>query len=903
MEYFYITASDFVSLIYKIVLGRTPDENGHHFYTSKLKAGFSRTRLIMDLVTSSEAIKNKEKFVDISDAITYYRKFCSRFPSTFYTKKFENRFSSKISFWLSEQADQITREKYNLLYINDAINNLEKIYWDHEFKRVMASAILETLAHNKSNSITKSEYQLTRLDYPIRFSIVINTLNRAHTIESTLKALSYLRYQYFEVIIVNGPSTDGTNDILENYKNIYKIGSCPEANLSMSRNIGIAMAAGDVVCFIDDDAIPEPNWLCTLADTYMSNPLAASVGGYIRNNSGYEYQCKAIVCDRFGDSYGFDTPEAAIASISDNKDRYISFTGTNCSFRRDALINIGGFNEEFAYFLDETDVEIRLHDKGFLAFYSPKSEIHHKYASSHLRDQDRIPKSIYISVRSKVYFIIKHSLSRSWLDGIFDYILKYRSELRSAYNWYYDNAKIDLTHRNKLHAEVDSGIHDGLFDAFSGKEFFMKSDFIKDLYSEYIQAPQRLSSGSRLQLCFFAIDYPPHGMGGISKWTKELAEGIANLGHEVTVITNSVNNFHVVDFENNTWVHRVPIRHHSNRDDLLIEELPNSIKDVCYSFYDELVRVDKIRGISVVSSPIWDVPGAAVLVSRKFPIVVSLHTTYKLALPFKPDWHKNTEYLENHVNKIIDYEERFINDANKILANSNAIIRDIKKNYANVNISENNIFTVPHGIAPRRNRKKYPDDSLIRILFVGRCEARKGIDILLDVIPTLCENYRNIEFHIVGDSDIDFSGGGPIIKHFLSTNLNANWLPRFIVHGILSDEQLDSLYECADIFVAPSRYESFGLIYIEAMRYGIPCIGCNIGGVPEVINNGVDGILLDECTHFELKLALESLIDDSELRNNLGAEALKSVSNKFSISLMVENCIHAYRSAIENFIT
>ena len=90
-----------------------------------------------------------------------------------------------------------------------------------------------------------------------KVSIVICTYNRADFLKRTLKSLQYQIYKNFEVIVVNGPSTDGTKDILEQYKGIVKIAVNPKTNLSISRNMGIRMSAGDIVAFIDDDAIPD----------------------------------------------------------------------------------------------------------------------------------------------------------------------------------------------------------------------------------------------------------------------------------------------------------------------------------------------------------------------------------------------------------------------------------------------------------------------------------------------------------------------------------------------------------------------------------------------------------------------------------------------------------------------
>src|SRR5208283_5424706 len=92
-------------------------------------------------------------------------------------------------------------------------------------------------------------------------SVVINTFNRRESLERTLRSLEWLDYPNFEVVVVNGPSTDGTEELLDRTAGRIKRGQCPNRNLSESRNIGIRLACGEIVAFLDDDAYPDPAWL------------------------------------------------------------------------------------------------------------------------------------------------------------------------------------------------------------------------------------------------------------------------------------------------------------------------------------------------------------------------------------------------------------------------------------------------------------------------------------------------------------------------------------------------------------------------------------------------------------------------------------------------------------------
>ena len=133
-------------------------------------------------------------------------------------------------------------------------------------------------------------------------SIVINTLNRAVELQKTLKSMLWLDYPgEFEVIVVNGPSKDNTDTVIASWLPHIRTGKCEIANLSVSRNIGICMAQGDIVAFIDDDAIPEPEWLTQLVKPYV-DPMVGGVGGFVFDYTGYNFQYEYAVVDRFGNA-------------------------------------------------------------------------------------------------------------------------------------------------------------------------------------------------------------------------------------------------------------------------------------------------------------------------------------------------------------------------------------------------------------------------------------------------------------------------------------------------------------------------------------------------------------------------------------------------------------------------
>ena len=91
----------------------------------------------------------------------------------------------------------------------------------------------------------------------------------------------------------------------------------------------------------------------------------------------------------------------------------------------------------------------------------------------------------------------------------------------------------------------------------------------------------------------------------------------------------------------------------------------------------------------------------------------------------------------------------------------------------------------------------------------------------MKAIPIVLKENNDVHFDICGDGEVT------------KTSASKEFSQNITFHGYKPREELEKLYEDSDIFVAPSRYESFGIIYLEAMKYGKPVVACNSGGTPE----------------------------------------------------------------------
>ncbi len=217
--------------------------------------------------------------------------------------------------------------------------------------------------------------------------------------------LSCLRQQDiagFEVIVVTN-----TPDLFQDFAPFerLKIISFAQANIAKARNLGIAATQGDFVAFCDDDALPDPGWLRQIT-TPFADPKMGGTGGYTRGRNGISPQWGAVITDVLAQENRIDLTQKTVFE-PDPKTCPVMI-GTNCAFRKSALLHIGGFDEGFAYYLDDSDISLRLSQAGWRLAVLPDCQVHHSFAASAIRCKNRAPKTLEPLGKSKAYFCRKH---------------------------------------------------------------------------------------------------------------------------------------------------------------------------------------------------------------------------------------------------------------------------------------------------------------------------------------------------------------------------------------------------------------------------------------------------------------------------------------------------------------
>jgi phosphatidyl-myo-inositol dimannoside synthase len=166
-----------------------------------------------------------------------------------------------------------------------------------------------------------------------------------------------------------------------------------------------------------------------------------------------------------------------------------------------------------------------------------------------------------------------------------------------------------------------------------------------------------------------------------------------------------------------------------------------------------------------------------------------------------------------------------------------------------------------------------------KLLCVARqasTERYKGFEQTLQALALLSKLHPGVHLNLVGQGDDQERLKNVAAELGISSQVTF-W-------GPLSDEDLAAAYESCDVFVMPSKKEGFGIVFLEAMRRGKPCIGGNHGGTPDVIEHGRSGFLVSYGDAATLANQIRMLVEDIKKRQSMGKRASELVSSKFSLS-------------------
>ncbi len=238
-------------------------------------------------------------------------------------------------------------------------------------------------------------------------SVVIVSLGRPQSLSLCLLGVARLVYSPYEIIVVaDAAGIDAARSLP--FANALKLVRFDEPNISIARNRGITESAGEIVAFIDDDAVPEPMWLERLREAFAL-PDVSAVGGFVRGRNGISWQWRGRSVDHQGRAHALPVEGQQPVLPVSPEGHAVKTEGTNMAIRRSVLAELGGFDPAFRFFLDETDLNLRLAVQGHRTALAPAAEVHHAYGPSDLRRGDRAVRDLIAVGQSSMVFLRRHA--------------------------------------------------------------------------------------------------------------------------------------------------------------------------------------------------------------------------------------------------------------------------------------------------------------------------------------------------------------------------------------------------------------------------------------------------------------------------------------------------------------
>lgn len=358
--------------------------------------------------------------------------------------------------------------------------------------------------------------------------------------------------------------------------------------------------------------------------------------------------------------------------------------------------------------------------------------------------------------------------------------------------------------------------------------------------------------------------------GGMNIYVREISRELGRYGMTVDIFTRWANPrvpqiVHFADHARVIHLKAGPVKHvHKSQ---IAEHLPE--------FVCNLRRFKEENGLSyrLIHSHYWLSGWAASFLHQRWdiPHITMFHTLGALKNSARPE--------EKESNQRIETERKIISSANVIIASTEQEKKDMVRFYG---ANPHKIRVVPCGVDLAKFRPL--DRGLCKerlglpargrvLLFVGRIEPLKGLDLLFDVVVSLRRQFDDLRLLILGE---DASHPGEL--HRLKVRARELAIAdRVEFVGTVDHDLLPLYYNAADVCVVPSYYESFSLVAAEALACGVPVVASRVGGLESLVIDHLNGLLVPTRSTEAFADTAKQLLVDEQLRSNLARMARRSV--------------------------
>jgi glycogen(starch) synthase len=362
-------------------------------------------------------------------------------------------------------------------------------------------------------------------------------------------------------------------------------------------------------------------------------------------------------------------------------------------------------------------------------------------------------------------------------------------------------------------------------------------------------------------------EYPPIVEGGLARHVAKLSEGLARDGADVHVLSRGPRELPADEDRAGVHVHRVPEAAAPRDLDAFVAWVEHMNADMLAAgqLLGRRIKPDLVHGHDWLVAP----AAAGLAEGLGVPFVTTVHAT---------EHGRHNGWVDKHPQSYIHRIETWMTGrADAVIACSQYMREHVSDVFG---MPEDRVTVIPNGIDPDdlrpapaadlaalRARFAAPDERLI--LLVGRLVHEKGFQLALDALPGLIRRLGRVRFLV--------AGSGPHEAELKAQARRLGLDRHGTFAGWIGDDVLHSLYAIADLCVVPSLYEPFGLVALEAMASGCPCIVADTGGLREVVPNEDVGLRFRSRDPRSLARMVERVLTDEKLRRRLIAESAEHV--------------------------
>lgn len=397
---------------------------------------------------------------------------------------------------------------------------------------------------------------------------------------------------------------------------------------------------------------------------------------------------------------------------------------------------------------------------------------------------------------------------------------------------------------------------------------------------------------SKRKVCFISPEFWPL-TGGTGSYVYYLSNELLKNGYQIYVVTG----------QNQTK--DVKVNPQLDVSFLKIPKMP-IVKSfmLAGNSYRKLQSVRETADVDIMHPQLPLTPNFAVPPNFGKSLVCTVHSTWKgeaQAIRGEPylRLNANEKFMVSFNGFLRFFEEGMLARARKIIAVSHFTKWELTKYYkipaSKIRVIHNGVDTQKFKPAVDKHKIKAelgfnPDD--LAIVSVGRLYARKGLFTLIESIPAVTRRFPNAKFIISGKGQSDE------MKKLIAHAERLGVMSNIVFTGYTPDKDLPKLYQAADVFAFSTFYEHHPFAVLEALATGLPVVTTIVGGIPETIKNGKNGLLVQPFNSQEFSDRILYLLEHPLEAAEMGAKARRTVEQELDWRIVVKDAMKVYDEAL-----